>query len=83
MKQPYLDFFVNIGHDDVILLHMTSFPYIFPYYDVIGKSADISKKMTSYKKLVWKIKVLMLLYYHAKVLPSLRKYPPAPPVGWV
>ena len=24
---------------------MTSFPYIFPYYDVIGKNADISKNI--------------------------------------
>ena len=34
---------VQIRHDDVILRHVTSFSYIFPYYDVMNKSADVSK----------------------------------------
>ena len=43
IKQTYPDILVKIRHDDVILRHMTSFSYIFPYYDVIGKNADVSK----------------------------------------
>ena len=43
MKGTYSEILVKIRHDDVILWHMTSFSYIFPYYDVIGKSADVSK----------------------------------------
>ena len=35
--------FVKIRHDDVKLRHMMSFSYIFPYYDVITLSADVSK----------------------------------------
>ena len=31
---------VKIRHDDVMLRHMTSFSYIFPYYDVISKNTD-------------------------------------------
>ena len=29
------------------LRHVTSFPYIFPYYDVIDKNADVSENIKS------------------------------------
>ena len=35
---------MKISHDNVISQVMTSFSYIFPYYDVIDKNADISRK---------------------------------------
>ena len=44
MKWTYPEIFVKIRHDDVILQLVTSFSYIFPYYDVIDKNADISRK---------------------------------------
>ena len=44
MKWTYSAIFMNIRHDDVILQLVTSFSYIFPYYDVIDKNADISQK---------------------------------------
>ena len=43
MRETFPYNLVKIRHDDVILCHVTSFPYIFPYYDVIMKNADISK----------------------------------------
>ena len=43
MKETYPEIFVKIRRRDVILRHVTSFSYIFPYYSVIDKSADISK----------------------------------------
>ena len=42
-RQTFPEVFVKIRHDDAILRHMTSFSYIFPYYDVTNKSADVSK----------------------------------------
>ena len=44
VKGIYPEILVKIWHDDVILRHMTSFPYIFPYYDVNYKSADLSRE---------------------------------------
>ena len=44
MKWTYSEIFMKIRHDDVILQLVTSFSYIFPYYDVIDKNADISRK---------------------------------------
>ena len=41
MKLTYPEIFMKIRHDDVILQLVTSFSYIFPYYDVIDKNADI------------------------------------------
>ena len=43
IRQTFPEILVKIRHDDVILREITSFPYIFPYYDVIAKNADISK----------------------------------------
>ena len=43
MKETYPEIFVQIRQDDVILRHLTSFSYIFPYYDVIDKNADVSE----------------------------------------
>ena len=43
MKETYPEILVKIRHDDVILRQLTSFSYIFPYYDVIDKNADVSK----------------------------------------
>ena len=34
---------MKIQHDDVILRYITLFSYIFPYYDVIDRNADVSK----------------------------------------
>ena len=34
--------------DDIILRHLTSFSYIFPYYDVTDKNADISNNFADY-----------------------------------
>ena len=45
MKGTYAEILVKIRHDDVILRHLTSFSYIFPYYDVIDKNADVSKNL--------------------------------------
>ena len=44
MEWTYPEIFMKIRHDDVILQVVTSFSYIFPYYDVIDKNADISRK---------------------------------------
>ena len=74
MKQTYPEIFVNIGHDDVILWHMTSFPYIFPYYDVIGKSADISKNNDVIQKVSMENKSTYVTLLSCKVSPSLHKY---------
>ena len=43
VRLTFPEVLVKIRHDDIILWHMTSFSYIFPYYDVIDKSADVSK----------------------------------------
>ena len=43
MKETYPGSLVKIRHDDVILRHLTSFSYIFPYYDVIDKNADVGE----------------------------------------
>ena len=43
MKETYPESLVKIQQDDVILRHLTSFSYIFPYYDVIDKNADVSE----------------------------------------
>ena len=43
IRETFPEIFVKIRRDDVILELMTSFSYIFPYYDVIDKNADISK----------------------------------------
>ena len=43
IKETYPEILVKMRHSDVILRHMTSFSYIFPYYDVISKRADIRK----------------------------------------
>ena len=37
---------MKLRYDDVILQVVTSFSYIFPYYDIIDKNADISRKNT-------------------------------------
>ena len=42
MKATYPDM-VKIRRDDVILRHLPSFSYIFPYYDAIDKNADVSE----------------------------------------
>ena len=39
----YPEIFMKTRHDD-ILQFVTSFSYIFPYYDVIDKNADINRK---------------------------------------
>ena len=44
MKETYPEILVKIRHDDVILRQLTSFSYIFPYYDVIDKNDDVSTK---------------------------------------
>ena len=43
MEETYPEILVKIRQEDVILRHLTSFSYIFPYYDVIDKNADVSK----------------------------------------
>ena len=43
IKETFSESLVKIRHDDVILRHVTSFSYIFPYYDVIDKNVDVSK----------------------------------------
>ena len=43
ISQTFPELLVKIQHDEVILRRITSFPYIFLYYDVIGKNAGISK----------------------------------------
>ena len=35
---------MKFWRNDVISWRHTSFPYIFPYYDVIDKNADVSEK---------------------------------------
>ena len=42
-RQTFPEVFVKIRHDDAILRHITSFSYIFPYYDVIDINADVSE----------------------------------------
>ena len=42
-RETFPENLAKIRHDDVKLRHMTSFSYIFPYYDVITLSADVSK----------------------------------------
>ena len=42
-RETFPEILVKIWVDDVILLDMTWFSYIFPYYDVIDKNADVSK----------------------------------------
>jgi hypothetical protein len=44
MKGTYPNILVKIRHDDVILRHVTSFSYIFPYYDVIDKTSKRQQK---------------------------------------
>ena len=43
IRETFPESLVKIRLDDVILRHVTSFFYIFPYYDVTNKSADVSK----------------------------------------
>ena len=43
IRETFPESLVTIRLDDVILRHVTSFSYIFPYYDVMNKSADVSK----------------------------------------
>ena len=43
IRETFSEVFVKIRHDDVILRQLTSFSYIFLYYDVIDKNADVSK----------------------------------------
>ena len=74
MIQTYSEIFVNIGHDDIILWHMTSFPYIFPYNDVIGKSVDISKNIDVILKVSMENKSTYVTLLSCKVSPSLHKY---------
>ena len=42
-RETFPENFIKIWLDDVILRHVTQFSYIFSYYDVINKNADISK----------------------------------------
>ena len=42
-RETFPEILMKIWLDDVILRHVTQFSYIFPYYDVINKNADISK----------------------------------------
>ena len=43
IRKTFPEILVKIRQDGVILWHMTSFSYIFPYYDVIVIIADVSK----------------------------------------
>ena len=43
VRETFPEGLVKIRQYDVILRHMTSFSYIFPYCDVIDKNADVSK----------------------------------------
>ena len=43
IRETFPELLVKIGHDDVILRQITSFSYVFPYYDVIGKNADFGE----------------------------------------
>ena len=44
IKETFPEILVKIRQDDVTLQLVTSFSYIFPYYDVIDKNADDSTK---------------------------------------
>ena len=44
IRETFPEDLVKIRHVDVKLRHMTSFSYIFPYYDVIDKNDDVSRK---------------------------------------
>ena len=44
IRETFFEDLVKIRHVDVKLRHMTSFSYIFPYYDVIDKNDDVSRK---------------------------------------
>ena len=43
IRETFPKSLVKIQHDDVKLRCITSFSYIFPYYDVIDKNADVSE----------------------------------------
>ena len=55
IRETFPEIFVKIRPDDVILQSVTSFSYIFPYYDVIDKNDDVSKKTDVCKKKITQI----------------------------
>ena len=65
---------VKIWVDDVILLHMTWFSYIFPYYDVMDKNADISKNNDVIVKIIIVNKRTKVALLPCKIPPPLRMY---------
>ena len=44
IRETYPESLEKNRQGDGELRHVTSFPYIFPYYDVIDKNADVSEK---------------------------------------
>ena len=57
---------MKIRNDDVILRYMTSSSYIFPYYDGIDKTADVSKNTTRDLIFSHNVNILIKLHNRAK-----------------
>ena len=67
-REKFPEIFLKIWVDDVILRHMTWFSYIFSYYDVINKNADVSKNNDVIVKIIilnkrTKVPLLLHMYY--------------------
>ena len=68
IKETFPVILVKIRHDDVILRHITSFFYIFPYYDIIKKLKMLKSAifLPNLGKVDYFVKVNYRGYYKAK-----------------